>query len=152
MVLALPQGYETPMGEAGESLSGGQRQRIALARALYGEPAVVLLDEPNASLDTDGEAALCRVLRQLKADGVTVIAVTHRPSLIELADRMLCLKDGQIEKFWHPQLDSGSAVADSQLDGVGGTPFIDVGELHARESSLQAARPQTAEILIGSNR
>jgi PrtD family type I secretion system ABC transporter len=149
MILALPQGYETPMGEAGESLSGGQRQRIALARALYGDPAVVLLDEPNASLDTDGEAALCRVLRHLKNDGVTVIAVTHRPSMVELADRILRLKDGQIEKLWQPQIDPGSIAGGSQGDDATGIPFIDIGELHARRSSLQPARAQTAEILMG---
>jgi PrtD family type I secretion system ABC transporter len=159
MILALPQGYETPIGDAGELLSGGQRQRIALARALHGDIVVLLLDEPNASLDTDGEAALDRVLRQLKADGVTIIAVTHRPSLIELADRMLRLKDGQIEQFGPPpgpsaglSQASGSSAGQTHTVHTDGIPGIDLAALHANRSSLQPSRPQTAETLMGSNR
>ncbi|GAB2891620.1 type I secretion system permease/ATPase [Paraburkholderia jirisanensis] len=146
MILDLPDGYETLIGDAGELLSGGQRQRIALARALYGAPAVLLLDEPNASLDTEGETALDEVLRQLKADGVTIIAVTHRPSLIELADRLLRLRAGQMEQFGPPpsahRVGSGSPVPAA----------VDLTMLRANHSSLQAARVPSVEPLTGDTR
>ena len=99
MILQLPRGYETEIGESGEVLSGGQRQRIALARALYGEPRLVILDEPNASLDVIGEKLLRAALQQLRQDGVTVIAVTHRASLIDVADKLLLLREGRVERF-----------------------------------------------------
>lgn len=97
MILRFPKGYDTPMGEAGNLLSGGQRQRIALARAVYGNPALLVLDEPNANLDDVGEAALYQTVAQLKAAGKTVFLITHRPGAVALADRVLLLKDGQVQ-------------------------------------------------------
>jgi PrtD family type I secretion system ABC transporter len=156
MILALPQGYDTPIGDAGELLSGGQRQRIALARALYGEPVVLLLDEPNASLDAHGEAALDRVLRQLKEDGVTIIAVTHRPSLIELADRVLRLRDGQVEQFGPPPgappPTPGSPGGHVHPSRTGDVRTIDVAALEANRSSLQPVRQRTIGPLMDGNR
>lgn len=102
MILRLPKGYDTPMGEAGGLLSGGQRQRIALARAVYGSPALVVLDEPNANLDDPGEAALMKTVRELKDKGKTVVLITHRPSAIGLADQLIYLQDGRI-KFEGPR-------------------------------------------------
>ena len=99
MVLRLPKGYDTEVGEAGEALSPGQRQRIALARALYGNPRIVVLDEPNASLDHQGDDALVRALELLKKDGVTVLIVAHRPSLLRTVDKLLVLREGAVEKF-----------------------------------------------------
>jgi ATP-binding cassette subfamily C exporter for protease/lipase len=96
MILRFPKGYDTPMGEAGSLLSGGQRQRVALARAVYGEPKVVVLDEPNANLDDAGEAALAATVAQLKTNGSTVVVVSHRPNAIALADSLVLLQDGQI--------------------------------------------------------
>ncbi|MBI5275330.1 MAG: type I secretion system permease/ATPase [Burkholderiales bacterium] len=96
MILRFPKGYDTPIGEAGRLLSGGQRQRIALARAVYGTPPVVVLDEPNANLDDVGEAALVRAMQQLKAKGTTVFMATHRSHALAIADRVLLLKDGRI--------------------------------------------------------
>jgi ATP-binding cassette, subfamily C, bacterial exporter for protease/lipase len=96
MVLRLPRGYDTPMGEAGSLLSGGQRQRIGLARALYGAPRIVVLDEPNANLDDAGEAALVVAVQELRARGATVFMVTHQRNLLSVADRVLVMKDGEI--------------------------------------------------------
>ena len=96
MILSLPAGYETQIGSGGGSLSGGQRQRIALARAVYGLPPVLILDEPNANLDSDGEAALFKTLEALKNDGHTIVVVSHRPALLAVVDKVVILKDGVI--------------------------------------------------------
>jgi ATP-binding cassette subfamily C exporter for protease/lipase len=96
MILRFAKGYDTPIGEAGNLLSGGQRQRIGLARAIYGEPCLIVLDEPNANLDDAGEAALFQTVAQLKAKGCTVLLITHRPGAIAVADRILLLREGQM--------------------------------------------------------
>jgi len=99
MILRLPDGYETQIGEAGATLSGGQRQRIAFARALYGNPRLVVLDEPNANLDAQGEAAQQAALGELKARGVTTIMVGHRPALMSQLDKLAVLNEGALEAF-----------------------------------------------------
>jgi PrtD family type I secretion system ABC transporter len=99
MILRLPQAYETELGDAGCVLSGGQRQRIALARAVYGEPRLVVLDEPNAHLDADGEEALATAIAQLKARGATVVLVSHRPALMRHVDKLAVLRDGSLDAF-----------------------------------------------------
>jgi ATP-binding cassette subfamily C protein/ATP-binding cassette subfamily C protein EexD len=99
MILRLPAGYDTEIGEAGQHLSGGQRQMIGLARALFGSPKMVVLDEPNSNLDGDSEAALQRALDGLKAQGCTVVLVSHRPALVQNVDKVLLLKDGAVEMF-----------------------------------------------------
>ena len=99
MVQALPAGYNTQIGEGGHALSGGQRQRIGLARALYGKPAYIILDEPNASLDADGEAALLSAIQQLRQDGSTVVLITHKTNILATVDKILVLSHGQVTGF-----------------------------------------------------
>jgi ABC-type protease/lipase transport system fused ATPase/permease subunit len=97
MISRLPQAYATELGEAGAVLSGGQRQRIALARAVYGAPRLVVLDEPNASLDAEGEEALAGALAALKQLGTTVVLVSHRPALMRHVDTLAILRDGALD-------------------------------------------------------
>ena len=97
MILRMPKGYDTQIGEAGGTLSGGQRQRLGLARAVYGDPAFIVLDEPNANLDDVGEQALGRAIMELKNKGKTVVLITHRPSAIALADRLVVMQEGRVQ-------------------------------------------------------
>jgi ATP-binding cassette subfamily C exporter for protease/lipase len=95
-ILRLPKGYDTILGEPGGHLSGGQRQRVALARAVYGSPKLLVLDEPNASLDEAGEASLLQIVRTLKERACTVVLISHRPSVLAVADRVICISAGQV--------------------------------------------------------
>jgi len=99
LILRLPQGYETPIGGGSNTLSGGQMQRIGLARALYGQPKLVVLDEPNANLDAEGEASLQQVVRRLRQDKITLVLVTHRPSLLDHIEKVLVMREGAQEAF-----------------------------------------------------
>jgi len=99
MILGLPQGYETEMGEGGTLLSAGQRQRIGLARALYGDPFLIVLDEPNANLDLQGDEALTGAIRGVRARGGIVIVVAHRPSALAGVDQILVMEGGRQKAF-----------------------------------------------------
>ena len=118
-ILRLPQGYDTPLGTDGSNLSGGQRQRIGLARALYGDPSFIVLDEPNSNLDESGERALVEAIRALKSGRKTVVLITHRMSTLSAADKLLVLADGVLTAFG-PRDEVLKAV---QAQAAGGAPI-----------------------------
>ncbi|HZR76826.1 type I secretion system permease/ATPase [Bradyrhizobium sp.] len=99
MIIKMREGYDTPVGEQGTALSAGQAQRVALARALYGNPFLIVLDEPNSNLDTEGDEALTRAVRAARERGAIVVVVAHRPIGIEAVDQLLVLKDGRVQAF-----------------------------------------------------
>jgi len=99
LILRLPKGYDTELGEAGSILSAGQRQRVGLARTLYGDPKVVVLDEPNANLDADGEAALAEAITELRSRGTTIVMVSHKPNVLAQADKLMMIRNGRVELF-----------------------------------------------------
>ena len=119
-VLRQPQGYDTPIGEAGQRLSGGQRQRLGLARALYGCPAWLLLDEPNAHLDDSGEQALHEALSQARAQGQGVVVVTHRPGILALADQVVVMNQGQVQ--WQGPAAQAPSLRQALSLGTGTSP------------------------------
>jgi ATP-binding cassette subfamily C protein len=99
MIIKMREGYDTQIGEQGAALSAGQAQRVALARALYGAPFLIVLDEPNSNLDTEGDEALTRAVRAARERGAIVVVVAHRPIGIEAVDQLLVLKDGRMQAF-----------------------------------------------------
>ncbi|MCU0983401.1 MAG: type I secretion system permease/ATPase [Acetobacteraceae bacterium] len=128
MILKLPKGYETEIGESGTFLSGGQRQMIGLARALYGRPKLVVLDEPNSNLDGDGEQALLRALEHIKQAGTTVVLVSHRPALVQGVDKVVVLRDGMVEMFGPRQEVLKRLLQPArptEVQGPGGPPRLD---------------------------
>jgi ABC-type protease/lipase transport system fused ATPase/permease subunit len=99
MILRLPGGYETQVGDGGAILSGGYRQRVGLARAVYGGPSLVVLDEPSSNLDSDGDTALLACIADLKRKGTTVVIVSHRPNTLGAVDKLLLIREGVVEMF-----------------------------------------------------
>lgn len=131
MILRLAAGYDTRIGEGGSVLSGGQRQRIALARALYGNPALIVLDEPNANLDGEGEEALCSAIAELKRAGRTVVLIAHRPSIVRGLDKLLVLQDGRIALFG-PTQEVMQRVVHGVAGNAGAAPQPAVRDLQAK--------------------
>jgi ATP-binding cassette, subfamily C, bacterial exporter for protease/lipase len=132
LILRFPNGYDTPIAVAGSSLSGGQRQRIALARALYGGPAFVVLDEPNSNLDDIGEAALVQAVQEQKAAGRTTVVITHRTSILSVVDKLLLLREGTVQAFG-PRQQVLEALARAAQGAVAAGP---------RPAAVIAAQPQ----------
>jgi ATP-binding cassette subfamily C exporter for protease/lipase len=126
MILRFPKGYDTPIGVGGSFLSGGQKQRIALARALYGAPSFLVLDEPNSNLDENGESALVQAVQAQKAAGRTVVLITHRTSILSAVDKLLLLREGAVQLFGPRQqvLDAIARAAQQALGGVGRPPIV----------------------------
>lgn len=114
IILSFPKGYDTELGETGFALSGGQRQRLAIARAFYGMPKYIVMDEPNANLDEVGESALVQAVSYLKSQGTTVVMTTHRPRLVSVVDNLLVLRNGQQVGFG-PAEDMINAVRNLQV-------------------------------------
>ena len=121
LIMALPQGYNSPIGRDGAVLSGGQRQRVGLARALYGKPVFVVLDEPNSSLDEAGDAALANAIASLKQLGTTFVVMTHRTSVLGVADKMLLMRDGAQQAFG-PRDDVLAALQQARQPAVAAAP------------------------------
>jgi PrtD family type I secretion system ABC transporter len=126
LIQRLPDGYDTDIGDGGCRLSGGQRQRIALARALYGDPRLVVLDEPNANLDEEGDVALAAAFDDLKARGITVVVVSHRRGLVSRLDRLAVLRDGKVEAFGPSSLVLARLAETSKVIAHPATPALQV--------------------------
>jgi ATP-binding cassette, subfamily C, bacterial PrsD len=120
MIVQLADGYNTQVGDGGTALSGGQRQRIALARALYGDPALVVMDEPNANLDNEGEAALVQAITRLRRAGCIVVVMAHRQSVLTAVNRVLVLNGGRQIAFGPPNEVLRTARASTPLEPVHG--------------------------------
>jgi len=140
MVNALPQGLQTRIGDEGSILSGGQRQRVALARAIYGKPKLVVLDEPNSNLDEAGEAALMNTLESLRAQGASVLVITHRTSVLPQANKLLMLREGQVVMFG-PRDEVLAALQKAQAEQQG---LPAPGAAPANAPVAPAARPVAA--------
>ena len=129
-ILGLPQGYDSDIGDAGRYLSAGQRQHIGLARAFYGDPVVLVLDEPNSNLDAVSEEALSRALAGAKERGTTIVVVTHRPSVLNASDQLLLLKDGAVDLY-------GPSAGVMARMRQGALP-------HEQRDQIEASRPKAA--------
>jgi ABC-type protease/lipase transport system fused ATPase/permease subunit len=140
-ILTFPKGYDTPLGETGFALSGGQRQRIAIARAIYGMPKYVVMDEPNSNLDEVGENALITAVKALKDNGGTVIITTHRPRLVSIVDMMLVLKEGRQVAF---------GTAKDMLEAVRRLQAVPTGEATPEPSEGAGITPSPAGLARGS--
>jgi len=99
MILQFPEGYDTRLGDGGAGLSGGQKQRLGLARAMYGDPALLVLDEPNSNLDEVGEQALLNAVTDLRQRGKTIVMITHRPNVVQVTTKLLLMRDGAVHMF-----------------------------------------------------
>ena len=133
MILRLPQGYETQIGEHGSVLSAGQRQRIGLARALYGDPSLVILDEPNSNLDHAGLSSLIHLFKVLKAHGTTVIVIAHQPQVIRHVDALLVINEGQVQM---------SGPTEQVLQRISGPVVTDTSEQQATRPFVSSVNTQ----------
>jgi ABC-type multidrug transport system ATPase subunit len=133
-ILAFPDGYNTQLGETGYALSGGQRQRLAIARAFYGMPKYIVMDEPNANLDEVGESALVNAVAYMKSQGSAIVMTTHRPRLVSVVDNLLVLRNGQ---------QVGFGPADEMINAVRNLQVVTPGE-QAQKDSVQEVQIKEA--------
>jgi ATP-binding cassette subfamily C protein len=135
LILRFPKGYDTLLGAGGRGLSAGQAQRVALARALYDNPTLLILDEPNSALDADGEAALNNAILAAKARGAAILIVAHRTGILNIADRLLVLRDGQVERM------GPRAEVVAQMAAAAKTPPRPSASPGANPIALQVVKP-----------
>jgi ATP-binding cassette subfamily C protein len=131
LIQHLDDGYNTQIGEGGHSLSGGQRQRVALARALYGNPSLVVLDEPNSNLDAAGEDALTRAIQTLKARGTTVVLITHKVNILAITDKILVMGAGTVQAYGQRDEILGRLIGPSIVPSGGQPPAGQAGSAAA---------------------
>ena len=137
MILHFPEGYDTRLGDGGAGLSGGQKQRIALARAMYGDPSLIVLDEPNSNLDDAGENALVNAVMDLRQRGKTIILITHRPAAINLTTKLLLMRDGAVHMFGPtPQVLAALQEANKKA--------VEAAQAAQQQAAAQAAAAQAA--------
>lgn len=144
MVLELREGYDTQIGEGGRQLSGGQRQRIGLARALFGNPKLVILDEPNSNLDSEGEEALMGAIQSLKEEGSSVIFVSHKANLLALSDKVLVLNKGKVQAFGPTQQLMQPSSQPKMVDQAAGAPQKPAVNQEQASPQIQSANAPTA--------
>jgi ATP-binding cassette subfamily C exporter for protease/lipase len=136
MILHMPDGYDTRLGDGGAGLSGGQKQRLGLARAMYGDPALIVLDEPNSNLDDIGEQALVNAVLDLRQRGKTIVLITHRTSIIGVTNKLLLMRDGMAQAFG-PTGDVLAALQQQQAQAQAAA--------QQQAARQQAAAPQQAQ-------
>lgn len=152
-ILRLPKGYETEIGDGGVVLSGGQRQRLALARALYGNPRLIILDEPNSNLDAEGEEALAEAIQAMKSAGQTVVIVTHKPQILRHVEKVLVLANGTVKSFGDRDAVLAKVAAAKVSALTGRTPALHTVPENSKRatdriSSAQAQAAATAPIMV----
>jgi ATP-binding cassette subfamily C exporter for protease/lipase len=147
MILHMANGYDTMLGDGGAGLSGGQKQRIGLARAMYGDPALIVLDEPNSNLDDQGEQALLLAVNDLRQRGKTIVLITHRTTVLSATNKLLLLRDGAAQMFGptneviaalNKQMQQAQAQAQAAAQQA-------AAQQAAAQQAGQVARPQAAE-------
>jgi ATP-binding cassette subfamily C exporter for protease/lipase len=144
MILHLPDGYDSKLGDGGAGLSGGQKQRLGLARAMYGDPALIVLDEPNSNLDDVGEQALVSAMLDLRQRGKTIVLITHRPSAIGATTKLLVMRDG-VGQMFGPTKDVLAAMNEAAQKAVAQQQAAQQQAAQQQAAQQQAAQQQAAQ-------